>query len=229
MSRPSAVLYFCEYRWRFMKLRNPIFFFVAAWLLACPSVFALTAQEAMAKSKAWFKTSKAWSLDFKLQVIYAESPDIASQQGSLLVADGNRFKLDIAGIKFYSDGESLWQYNVDQKQVLIKAVEDLSSSLHPSELLFKYLNCNAEKLGEGEFSGKKLWVLTLNPSKYAGQFTKMEVWLDKKDFSPVRLYTVDPSGNASWYNIVNLKVVKKYSDDEFRYKAIKGVDEIDMR
>ena len=47
MSRPSAVLYFCEYRWRFMKLRNPIFFFVAAWLLACPSVFALTAQEAM--------------------------------------------------------------------------------------------------------------------------------------------------------------------------------------
>ena len=144
MSRPSAVLYFCEYRWRFMKLRNSIFFFVAAWLLACPAVFALTAQEAMAKSKAWFKTCKAWSLDFKLQVIYAESPDIASQQGSLLVADGNRFKLDIAGIKFYSDGESLWQYNVDQKQVLIKAVEDLSSSLHPSELLFKYLNCNTE-------------------------------------------------------------------------------------
>ena len=59
-----------------MKLRNSIFFFVAAWLLACPAVFALTAQEAMAKSKAWFKTSKAWSLDFKLQVIYAESPDI---------------------------------------------------------------------------------------------------------------------------------------------------------
>jgi outer membrane lipoprotein carrier protein len=164
-----------------------------------------------------------------LQVFYAESPDIVSQQGSLLVADKDRFKLDIAGIKFYSDGKSLWQYNVEQKQVLIKDVEDLSSSLHPSELLFKYLNCKAEKIGEGDFSGKKLWVLTLNPAKYAGQFTKMEVWLSKQDFSPVRLFTVDPAGNASWYNIVNLKVVKKVNDDDFRYKAIKGVDEIDMR
>ena len=212
-----------------MKLGKSILFIALAVFLACSSAFALSAQEAMAKSQAWFKTANAWILDFKLQVFYAESPDIASQQGSLLVAEGNRFKLDIAGIKFYSDGESLWQYNVDQKQVLIKAVEDLSSSLHPSELLFKYLNCKAEKLGEGEFSGQKLWVLTLNPSKYAGQFTKMEVWLSKKDFSPVRLYTVDPSGNASWYNIVNLKVVKKFKDDDFRYKTIKGVDEIDMR
>ena len=212
-----------------MKLRNSIFFFVAAWLLACPAVFALTAQEAMAKSKAWFKTSKAWSLDFKLQVIYAESPDIASQQGSLLVAEGNRFKLDIAGIKFYSDGESLWQYNVEQKQVLIKAVEDLSSSLHPSELLFKYLNCKALSVSEGVFANQKLWVLKLDPSKYKGQFVQMEVWLSQKDFSPVRLFTVDPSGNSSWYNIVNLKVMKNVSVEDFRYKALPGVDEIDMR
>ncbi|MCQ2106226.1 MAG: outer membrane lipoprotein carrier protein LolA [Fibrobacter sp.] len=183
----------------------------------------------MEKSKAWFKTGKAWSLDFKVQVFYADSPDIASQQGSLLVADGDRFKLDIAGIKFYSDGESMWQYNVEQKQVLIKDVEDLSSSLHPSELLFKYLNCKAKEIGEGEFNKQKLWVLKLDPSKYAGQFTQMEVWLSQKDFSPVRLFTVDPSGNGSWYNIVNLKVVKSVAADDFRYKAVKGVDEIDMR
>ena len=203
--------------------------FVICVLLALQSAFAISADEAMEKSKAWFKSGKAWNLEFKVQVFYADSPDIASQNGKLLVAEGDRFVLDMAGIKFYSDGEDLWQHNVEQKQVLIKSVEDLSSSLHPSELLFKYLNCKAEKLGEGEFSGQKLWVLTLNPSKYAGQFTKMEVWLSKKDFSPVRLYTVDPSGNASWYNIVNLKVVKKFKDDDFRYKTIKGVDEIDMR
>ena len=204
-------------------------FFVFLSLALVQGVFALTADQVLDKSQTWFKSGRAWSLSFRAQLYQADSPDIRTQSGSLVVAEGDKFKLDLSGIKFYSDGESLWQWNVDQKQVLIKAVEDLSSSLHPSELLFKYLNCNAEKLGEGEYSGKKLWVLTLNPSKYAGQFTKMEVWLDKKDFSPVRLYTVDPSGNASWYNIVNLKVVKKYSDDEFRYKAIKGVDEIDMR
>ena len=192
-------------------------------------VMSMTADEAMEKSKAWFKSGKAWDLSFRVQVFYVDSPEIASQDGKLLVAEGDRFVLEMAGIKFYSDGESLWQHNVEQKQVLIKAVEDLSSSLHPSELLFKYLNCKAKSISEGEFGGKKLWVLKLDPSKYAGQFTQMEVWLSKKDFSPKRLFTVDPSGNGSWYNIVNLKVMKKVSAEDFKYKPIKGVDEIDMR
>ena len=203
--------------------------FAFVLLFAVVPVLSMTADEAMEKSKTWFKSGKAWDLSFRVQVFYVDSPEIASQDGKLLVAEGDRFVLDMAGIKFYSDGESLWQHNIEQKQVLIKAVEDLSSSLHPSELLFKYLNCKAKSISEGEFGGEKLWVLKLDPSKYAGQFTQMEVWLSKKDFSPKRLFTVDPSGNGSWYNIVNLKVMKKNSMDDFKYKSIKGVDEIDMR
>ena len=203
--------------------------FAFVLLFAVVPVMSMTADEAMEKSKAWFKSGKAWNLTFRVQVFYVDSPEIASQDGKLLVAEGDRFVLDMAGIKFYSDGESLWQHNVEQKQVLIKAVEDLSSSLHPSELLFKYLNCKSKSISEGEFGGEKLWVLKLDPSKYAGQFTQMEVWLSKKDFSPKRLFTVDPSGNGSWYNIVNLKVMKKVSAEDFKYKPIKGVDEIDMR
>ena len=157
-------------------------------------------------------------------------PDVVQYFASVI---GNelcdQFKLELAGIKFYSDGESLWQWNVEQKQVLIKAVEDLSSSLHPSELLFKYLNCKALEMGEAEISKQKLWTLKLDPAKYAGQFTKMEVWLSKKDFSPVRLFTEDPAGNASWYNIIDMKVVKDVSNDDFKYKPVPGVDEIDMR
>lgn len=202
---------------------------ILAMFFAVQSVFAITADEAMSKSKAWFKSGKAWSLEFQVQVFYANSPDINSSKGTLVVAEGDKFKLDMMGIRFYSDGESLWQWNVEQKQVLIKAVEDLSSTLHPSELLFKYLNCKATSVSEGTFNGQKLWVLKLDPSKYAGQFTQMEVWLSQKDFSPVRLFTVDPEGNSSWYNIVNLKVVKGISTADFRYKSVKDVDEIDMR
>ena len=208
---------------RFVRL------FVILTLLVVQGAFAITADEAMENSKAWFKSGKAWNLEFRVQVFYSDSPDIASQGGKLLVAEGDRFVLDMAGIKFYSDGESLWQYNVEQNQVLIKSVEDLSSSLHPSELLFKYLNCKAKAISEGEFNKQKMWVLTLDPSKYKGQFTQMEVWLSKKDFSPKRLYTVDPAGNGSWYNIVNLSVVKSWKAEDFKYKPIKGVDEIDMR
>ena len=210
-----------------MKFISRIILFLS--LAVAQGVFALTAEQVLDKSKAWFKSGKAWSLNFKAQVFQADSPEIRTQSGSLIVTEGDKFKLDLSGIKFYSDGESLWQWNVEQKQVLIKAVEDLSSSLHPSELLFKYLNCKALSMGEAELSKQKLWALKLDPSKYAGQFTKMEVWLSQKDFSPVRLLTEDPAGNVSWYNIVDLKVVKNVSNDEFKYKSVAGVDEIDMR
>ena len=86
-----------------------------------------------------------------------------------------------------------------------------------------------KELKEAEFNKQKLWVLKLDASKYAGQFDQMEVWLSQKDFSPVRLFTVDPSGNSSWYNIINLKVVKKVSPEDFKFKPVKDVDEIDMR
>lgn len=210
-----------------MKFTSRIILFLSLALVQ--GVFALTAEQVLDKSKAWFKSGKAWSLNFKAQVFETDSPEIKTQSGSLVVAEGDKFKLDLLGIKFYSDGESLWQWNVEQKQVLIKAVEDLSSSLHPSELLFKYLNCKALEMGEAELSKQKLWTLKLDPSKYAGRFTKMEVWLSQKDFSPVRLMTEDPAGNVSWYNIVDLKVVKNVSNDEFKYKPVAGVDEIDMR
>lgn len=225
MFLPKATPPFCI----FDPMRNRFLFLLSFLCLLASAAYALTADQVMKKSQDWFKSGKTWSLDFKLQLFYADSPDIVSQQGKLVVAEGDKFKLELAGIKFYSDGESMWQHNVEQKQVLIKLVEDLSSSLHPSELLFKYLNCKALSVSEGVFANQKLWVLKLDPSKYKGQFTQMEVWLSQKDFSPVRLFTVDPSGNSSWYNIVNLKVMKNVSVEDFRYKALPGVDEIDMR
>jgi len=211
-----------------MKIRSLVIALCAMCLLAIDS-FAVTAEEALKGSKEWFKSGKAWNLEFQVQVFYAESPDIVSQKGSLLVADADRFRLKVAGIEFVSDGESLWQYNPEQNQVLIKAIEDLSSAFHPSEMLFKYLECKAKELKEAEFNKQKLWVLKLDASKYAGQFDQMEVWLSKKDFSPVRLFTVDPAGNSSWYNILKLNVVKKVSADDFKFKPGKDVDEIDMR
>ena len=45
----------------------------------------------------------------------------------------------------------------------------------------------------------------------------------------LRRWASNASGNSSWYNIINLKVVKKVSPDDFKFKSRKDVDEIDMR
>lgn len=206
-------------------MKKAFLFILSLAAFAC----AMSASEALNKSKEWFGTSKSWSFDFKMMTYLADSPSTGYQEGSILVSDGNKFKLTIPGMTFISDGQSYWQWNVDQKQVLIKAVEDLESTMHPSELLFKYLKCKALSMKEDIWKGNKVYALKLSPKEYGGQFTEMEVWLSQKDFSPVRLFTVDDMGNSTWYDVSNLKVRRDLKTEDFKYKSVKGVDELDMR
>ena len=62
-------------------------FFVFLALALVQGVFALTADQVLDKSKAWFKSGKAWSLSFRAQLYQVDSPDIRTQSGSLVVAE----------------------------------------------------------------------------------------------------------------------------------------------
>lgn len=210
-------------------LKNPVFLLLCFLFVGVMPLYASSADDVLQKSKSWFKKGSSWALDFQVKIFPAGSPDVSEQKGSLLVGEKNRFRLSVPGITFFSDGVSLWQWNIEQKQVLIKAIEDLSSTLHPSELLFKYLNCQAISVREDQWNKKKVFVLTLDPAKYGDQFKAMEVWLSAKDYSPVRLFTVDHIDNASQYEISNLKIVKKTTLADFTFKSSKEIDEVDMR
>ena len=210
-------------------LKNPVFLLLCFLFVGVMPLYASSADDVLQKSKSWFKKGSSWALDFQVKIFPAGSPDVSEQKGSLLVGEKNRFRLSVPGITFFSDGVSLWQWNIEQKQVLIKAIEDLSSTLHPSELLFKYLNCQATSVREDQWNKKKVFVLTLDPAKYGDQFKAMEVWLSAKDYSPVRLFTVDHMDNLSQYEISNLKVVKKTTLADFTFKSSKDIDEVDMR
>lgn len=209
--------------------KNSVFLLLCFLFVGVMPLYASSADDVLQKSKSWFKKGSSWALDFQVKIFPAGSPDVSEQKGSLLVGEKNRFRLSVPGITFFSDGVSLWQWNIEQKQVLIKAIEDLSSTLHPSELLFKYLNCQAISVREDQWNKKKVFVLTLDPAKYGDQFKAMEVWLSAKDYSPVRLFTVDHMDNLSQYEISNLKVVKKTTLADFTFKSSKDIDEVDMR
>lgn len=199
------------------------------FLLAAPATFASPADSLMALSFKWFSSSKAWNFDFKVRVYYAGSAESGFQSGSILVADKDRFRLLIPGFAIYSDGKNVWQWNKEQNQVLLKSLEDMEGNMHPSELLFKYLNCKPKSLKQDTAFGKKVNVIALDPSKYGKDFSAMEVWLSAKDASPVRLVTTDGVGNVSRYDILNLAKKAKVENSDFVLKEMKNVDIIDMR
>lgn len=203
-------------------------FFLAA-IIACSGVFAASADSVMALSKKWFDSGKGWEFNFKLRIDYAGVPETGYQAGKVLVADKDRFRLQMSGLSIYCDGKNFWQWNKDQNQVLLKLLEDMESEMHPSELLFKYLSCKPLSMKTETVGKEKAYVITLDASKYGKNFSGMEVFLREKDASPVRLVTTDPVGNVSTYEISNLKRRDKLEPAEFVLKPEAGVDLIDMR
>ncbi|NLO23978.1 MAG: outer membrane lipoprotein carrier protein LolA [Fibrobacter sp.] len=208
---------------------HSIFRYLILLTLTFSPLHASEANEVLNKSKNWFKESNYWSLEFHVKIFHAGSTDVSEQRGDILIGKDNLYRLRIPGITFFNDGQSFWQWNIDQKQVLIKDIEDLANTPHPSELLFKYLECDALSLKKDKWKNSAVYVLKLDPSKYKDQFKSLEVWLSTKDYSPIRLFTTDLMDNASVYEISNLKRMKNVAPQNFKYTGIKGVEEIDMR
>ncbi len=222
---PSAKGLFCKLN-RIMGLFRKILAFCAVSLSL---VWASPADSVMTLSKKWFDSGKAWAFNFRVRIDYAGSPESGFQAGDLLVTQGDMFRLRMTGMAIYSDGKNFWQWNKEQKQVLLKLLEDMESNMHPSELLFKYLQCKPISMKQEKWNNQTANVIVLDASKYDKEFSAMEVWLSAKDASPMRLITEDRLGNVSTYEISNLKRQNKVNKDDFVLKPEKGVDVIDMR
>lgn len=207
----------------------PNFRLAIIYLASAFALWAGPAEEALNKSAAYFNSAKILSLDFQVKVKYQVSGEESRQNGSLLVGQGDKFRLVLPGQKVQSDGVTLWQFNESQKQVLIKSLLDLESAFHPSEVLFKYLKCKPISIEKKDIDGQATYRLLLDPTNYIRSFTAMEVWLKTTDHSPVRLKTVDVSGNISWYEITNLRRDPPVKESDFVFVLPAGVEEIDMR
>jgi outer membrane lipoprotein carrier protein len=206
--------------------------FLAVAFFAISASLALAASPAdslMDLSRAYFAKRGGLEFSFRMDTRQAATGAEDSRGGTLLVDEkDNRFALRMGSIEFFSDGKNLWQFNVPQKQVLVKLLEDLENKFHPSELLFKYLACEPLALSGDLWQGKTVHVLKLNPARYKGQFTEMEVWLDPKTVAPVRLRTVDDLGSETWFTITRLQDAAPKPAD-FVFAAPPGVDVIDLR
>lgn len=187
------------------------------------------AEAILSKSAVYFREAQSLSFEFKVDVHYEVSDEDVSYAGDLLIGQSDRFRLQTQGQAYYCDGVTLWQYNESQKQVLIKSLLDLESAFHPTEVLFKYLRCKPISMKSDKWKGKPVYVLQLDPKEYIRAFKAMEVWLNPDDYSPVRLLTVDVTGNKSVYEISKLTRNEKVSESDFVFKTPAGVQEFDMR
>jgi outer membrane lipoprotein-sorting protein len=187
------------------------------------------AKETLAASSKAYQAIKGAHIKFDQSVLSDLTGKTQKVSGELWVGQKDEFKLKIPGLTLVSDGVNLWEFRESTQQVLVKSLLDLDRAFHPSQVLFKYLNCAPISSKEVKIDGKSYIEMLLDPKGKIKGVSGLKVWLNPKSLFPYKIETIDAVDNVTTYVIPNFKVLSGSNSSEFEFKTPEGVEVIDMR
>lgn len=180
------------------------------------------------------KTFKTMSADFQFSMVNEEM-DINEQNNGTIKVKGQKYVVDLpdAGIKVFSDGETIWNYMQDGNQVTVSSVDDSGSELmDPSSIFSIYeRGFRSSYVGEANENGKAVYKIELFPDSEEYQVTKIEVSVDKATMmlSSAKLHATDD--NIYSILVKKMESNKDFPDSDFIFDASQynDVEVIDFR
>ncbi|MDT3740587.1 MAG: outer membrane lipoprotein carrier protein LolA [Candidatus Kapabacteria bacterium] len=176
------------------------------------------------KLKAQYSNLESISLNFTLN-------ENKAVNGQLLAKKGNKYVLSIANRKITCDGNTIWNYVPENKNVLISKFESHNESASIEKIFFEFTkNFKANNLYEPEEDNiNSNMMLELVPVGEDGNdITMVRLVLNPGNLSIKRIVIIRNYAEESW-NITNLKLNSQVADNKFVFKAPEGVEIIDLR
>lgn len=152
---------------------------------------------------------------------------IQSSSGTMALARPGKFRWQYAAPSeqlIVTDGNTLWLYDQDLKQVTVRPAEEALQGT-PAALLSqkKTLTETFNVSDEGEADGVKK--LKLTPKSKESDFQDVSLWL--KDSAPVRMVFRDTLGGATDIRFALATTNARLDPALFRFTPPKGVEVID--
>lgn len=208
--------------------------FMAVLVSAGAVVAQNDAKKILDEVSAKTKTFKTMSADFQFSMVNEEM-DINEQNNGTIKVKGQKYLVDLpdAGIKVFSDGETIWNYMEDGNQVTVSSVDDSGSELmDPSSIFSIYeRGFRSSYVGEANENGKAVYKIELFPDSEEYQVTKIEVSVDKATMmlSSAKLHATDD--NIYSILVKKMESNKDFPDSDFIFDASQynDVEVIDFR
>ncbi|HKP95852.1 MAG TPA: outer membrane lipoprotein carrier protein LolA [Fibrobacteria bacterium] len=197
--------------------------------MAAAAPAAAEARAALGKAIAFHREAKDLSLKFKASVYNAALDKQDRYQGKLLLKGASKFRLEIPGGTYVSDGETYWEYHAQNRQVILKRARDMEDKPLPGEVLLRFLDSDPLSIGKAVEGGKEFLEMRLDPSRAMKSLDSLAVLLDESDYSVHRISSRDVSGNEAEYTVTSVKRNAGLKDREFAFAVPKGAEVVDMR
>ena len=152
------------------------------------------------------ESHQSLGVDFSYKMENPEAGIDETKDGILLV-QGNKYRLNIAGQLVISDGTTLWTLLVEDEEVMVNSVEENSEAITPSNLLNSYQdNYKSKFIKEDRVGGKTIEIIELTPLQ-GKSYTKVIVKIDKIEKQILSFSIFDKNGSTYSY------IINKYTSN----------------
>ena len=90
--------------------------------------------------KRKYGKTASFQAQFEQSIYWSVREKTSKHRGTLTVAPGNRFRIELNNETYVGDGTTVWQYSRGTNQVVVRNFAELNPSIHPSRLLTTYLS-----------------------------------------------------------------------------------------
>ncbi len=207
-----------------------IFLIVPFVLITCfRSAAAVSSDELARQVEEKYRSLRTLSMDF-VKITRSEIFETESKiKGKMLLKNPDKFKIDTKDETIVCDGEFVWSYSVENRQV-IKNLADRSENLFkPNQYLANFRSRYVPRLtGEEKVDRTRCFKLLLSPREEDLFIKKMTIWVDSKKLLAKKLEYTDSNDNQVTLIFQRIKTNRKIKDSEFVFQTPPGVEELDL-
>lgn len=189
-------------------------------------VISLSAQDANSYLQniiTKFESVDNFRADFR-QVASSGIGENFSVSGEITYATKNKFVVAFSGQEIYCNGETVWNYNEQQKRVVINTFEEQFSTFTIDRFLYDLPQDSKLKFVENEGGLSGISLVPQNDS----QFREIVIRTDAA-FVIKKITLVDQGGATYNITLENITYNLPLSEDYFNYSPIEGIKVIDFR
>ncbi len=213
-----------------MKLKN-IFTIYVIFFLGTGILFSANAKKVIKKFQKVYEKAEYIEVLYEETASFFLANTVQKENGHLIMARNNNFKLSTDSQVMAADGESFYRLNKINNQLIIDYLKKSDEVLFFQKMFFSitdhfYLNM----VDERKIDGQKIYIIKLTPKEDSERlFKEIKIWLTDKSYFIPKMEIIDINDNKTSYRILKINKYKKFGKDDFRIEPAENTEVIDLR
>ena len=189
----------------------------------------ITSEELALKIEGRYDSLKTLSVSFQELIKSQDFTTLRKFKGKMYLKNPNKFRIELPSQVVVSDGEYIWVYSKENKQVTKNRVDKSREFFRPNDYLFNFRkNYNYELKGEENISKKSCYKMVYTSKTEEEFFKKITVFFERESLLAQKIEYLDQNDN---YTTLSFSVVKPdvvISDSKFVFDPLPGVELVDL-